>query len=1095
MNTPTPCASIRRGIAHLLALLTLSCALLLAAAPANADNGEIEFTTFVELIKQQTELPLYNIDTEGLPAQLAPLIKRLPDLRLLTIKDPIDNSIVFSVQNVNGILHYNQPIKNDVALIKQMVHKSDVITHDGEQVGLLDIYYLPPYFDRAKKIGLTDQELAWVADHRGKITLGFYDWAPFQSVNSSGEMVGMTRELIDLISKRTGLKFRFSYQPSWSAALNSLQHQQIDLIADMYRTDERLKHYRLSKPYFSNNAALFATPEAEFSTLADLNGHSVVEEEGYSSIELIKKAAPSANILIVKDTATALNWVATGKAEAYYGATFPAAMSINEQFITNVESKFIDKSNSDKTRTHFAMLRSAPPTLINILNKGIDAITKQELLTITQPYMVKTSSHHELLSKKEKNALLLYSGIGLFILLILLLVSIVVRYQVSKNRSEGVDFHKVRRILIAIAVLFDIALIIGSSIALHSAEQEARQDTINHLETVLQMAHDNLVSWRDHYIKILTNLSTNSPLGGVTAQLLALHQQHGVLQGSSALQDARTVIQQLLKERNLVNDGYFLIAPDGTTLATSEDNQTGKENPIQQASPKAIQYALQGHTAITPPISHTDAKGGASLFVITPIRDQHRVVALFALQLAASKEFSDILHRARIGESGETYAVDERGIMVSDSRFEADLVKLKLIQPGQHTTAILPMRMPPTNMITNPIPFTDADRNKWPLTYMAAHVTKHENGSNSEGYGDYRGVPVMGVWHWLDAFGFGVTTEIDDAEAMADYYTLRRVIYIIVGTSIFMVLVLIGMFSWVGANATRVLEQQVEDRTRELNELYTSVRESIEYASIIQRSLLPEHTILDHFFPDSMVYWIPRDTVGGDIYLIHEFNQGDDCLIATIDCTGHGVPGAFVTMLVKAIERSLVARIHDSSEEIEPGKILSIFNRSIRNLLKQDDPDTHCNAGFDGGVIHYNKRRNTLTFAGAETALFYLDGGKVKAIRGSRHSVGYKKSDPDFVFKEHRLDLHPGMRFYITSDGYLDQNGGEKGFPFGKKRFQSLILEYADRPLREQAPLFEQALLAYQGDEGRNDDVTLIAFEIGASEETQPSKEPIDFSV
>lgn len=275
------------------------------------------------------------------------------------------------------------------------------------------------------------------------------------------------------------------------------------------------------------------------------------------------------------------------------------------------------------------------------------------------------------------------------------------------------------------------------------------------------------------------------------------------------------------------------------------------------------------------------------------------------------------------------------------------------------------------------------------------------------------------------------------------------------------------------------LQAQLADAKDAVEAAHRSVRESIEYASIIQTALLPDTEILSRFFKDAFVYWMPRDTVGGDIYLIHEFNDGDDCLIATIDCTGHGVPGAFVTMLVKAIERSLVARIRDTNEVIEPGKVLSIFNRSIRNLLKQDDPDTNCNAGFDGGVIHYNKSTNTVKFAGAETALFYLDGDKVKTIRGSRHSVGYKKSDPDFTFKEHTLTVHEGMRFYISSDGFLDQNGGEKGFPFGKKRFQALMLEQAERPLHEQLPIFEKALLAYQGEEERNDDVTVIAFEIG----------------
>jgi PAS domain S-box-containing protein len=269
----------------------------------------------------------------------------------------------------------------------------------------------------------------------------------------------------------------------------------------------------------------------------------------------------------------------------------------------------------------------------------------------------------------------------------------------------------------------------------------------------------------------------------------------------------------------------------------------------------------------------------------------------------------------------------------------------------------------------------------------------------------------------------------------------------------------------------------MEMAKQQIEAIHKHTRESIEYAALIQGALIPDEQIFNNFFEDSFAIWQPKDIVGGDIYLMNQIND-DELIIMVIDCTGHGVPGAFVTMLVKAIERQLMANIH-KDETISPAKILSIFNRSIKNLLKQETIDSVSNAGFDGGIIYYNKKEKIIKYAGAETALFYVDENEeLQTIKGSRHSVGYKKSDATFEFKEHTIDVKEGMQFYCTTDGYLDQNGGEKGFPFGKKRFENLILEYKDEPMADQQEVFLNELDAYQGNEETNDDVTLVGFKI-----------------
>ena len=282
------------------------------------------------------------------------------------------------------------------------------------------------------------------------------------------------------------------------------------------------------------------------------------------------------------------------------------------------------------------------------------------------------------------------------------------------------------------------------------------------------------------------------------------------------------------------------------------------------------------------------------------------------------------------------------------------------------------------------------------------------------------------------------------------------------------------------------LEMKIKERTKELkNEklkieiIHKHIRDSIKYAALTQGALIPDNKVFRKYFQDYFAIWHPKDTVGGDIYLFEELRHDDECLIMVIDCTGHGVPGAFVTMLVKAIERQIVTEINNDKEAIvSPAKILGIFNQNMKQLLKQECEESISNVGFDGGIIYYNKKDKILKFAGAETPLFYVKDDKLKMIKGDRYSVGYKKCSFDYEYKEHIIEVKDGMQFYLTTDGYLDQNGGEKGFCFGKKRFQKLIQEYHMETLADQQEVFLNELSEYQDDYETNDDVTLISFKI-----------------
>jgi len=274
--------------------------------------------------------------------------------------------------------------------------------------------------------------------------------------------------------------------------------------------------------------------------------------------------------------------------------------------------------------------------------------------------------------------------------------------------------------------------------------------------------------------------------------------------------------------------------------------------------------------------------------------------------------------------------------------------------------------------------------------------------------------------------------------------------------------------------------QELNESKKQIETLHKHTEEAIRYASLIQRALLSEEAEMSKIFHDKFVFWLPKDIVGGDIWGFDILRNEDEALLMIVDCTGHGVPGAFVTMIVKSIEREIVAKLKKHPEyDISPSKIMSYFNKMMKKLLNQQDKNSVSNAGFDGGIIYYNKKQKIIKYTGAETPLFYVDNSKkLHMIKGDRYSVGYKNCDENYKYSEHILEVEKGMKFYLTTDGYLDQNGGEKGFPFGKKRFKKIIEQYNSLPMNEQRDKFIEAFLEYKQKEEQNDDITVIGIEI-----------------
>ncbi|MBF0457322.1 MAG: cache domain-containing protein [Nitrospirae bacterium] len=281
------------------------------------------------------------------------------------------------------------------------------------------------------------------------------------------------------------------------------------------------------------------------------------------------------------------------------------------------------------------------------------------------------------------------------------------------------------------------------------------------------------------------------------------------------------------------------------------------------------------------------------------------------------------------------------------------------------------------------------------------------------------------------------------------------------------------------AEHNRTLEQKVAERTSELQATLAEVRaannkilKSISYAKMIQNSLLPDSDMLKANLPNSLFLWMPKDIVGGDIYFTEILD--DHYLVAIVDCTGHGVPGAFMTMIASSTLKKII------NEDLcnDPGEILKRLNHAVKSLLLTNSEHELFDVGMDAAVCLIKPREKTLEFSGANLPLYCIGKDKLEVLKGDRQSIGYKDSPSNITFTTVRIAISDDMSFYLSTDGYIDQTGGDNGFSFGKRRFRLLLHEICGSPFSAQQEMLLKAFNEHIGDNERLDDVTVIGFSI-----------------
>ncbi|GAA4829308.1 SpoIIE family protein phosphatase [Algivirga pacifica] len=299
-----------------------------------------------------------------------------------------------------------------------------------------------------------------------------------------------------------------------------------------------------------------------------------------------------------------------------------------------------------------------------------------------------------------------------------------------------------------------------------------------------------------------------------------------------------------------------------------------------------------------------------------------------------------------------------------------------------------------------------------------------------------------------------------------------------------------------------LLEEKVRERTEEIliknEELRTAfedietknskITKSINYAQRIQQALLPLEKNLLQVFPHHFIYYQPRDIVSGDFYWVGR--QGEKVFFAAVDCTGHGVPGAFMSMIGASVLNEAIKK-----PGITPKQLLLLLDKAVISYLKQEEKNRSQNTSMDGMdvcLISWEPSTNQLVYAGAKRPLYMLQNKQLIEIKGDRRAIGghgnfiHRKSSS---FTEYTMSIEEPTALYLSSDGYADQFGGLENKKYTTKRLKQFLVRMADYTPRDQRILFEEEIQRWRGGIKQTDDILFAGIFLHYDKQDNPDEQ------
>jgi len=348
--------------------------------------------------------------------------------------------------------------------------------------------------------------------------------------------------------------------------------------------------------------------------------------------------------------------------------------------------------------------------------------------------------------------------------------------------------------------LFACVIVFIAFLSLKNIKSQTKLSSQYALSTVLVTTQEALHIWLEQRKRSIKNLAKKTTLIKLTEDLLASSHSPESLIVNPALIKMRVFIRDIL---NVYEDnGFFIISPDMISIGSMRDENLGITNFIYERKKKQLRASFNGETTFITTIASDvplyDETGVLkenfpTQFFLSPIINSNKkIIAVFAVRIDPVKTFSRIVQLGRIGLTGETYAFNEKAVLISESRFDEQLKATGMLEAGSRGMGTISITDPGGNLLEG---YIASKKNKdRPLTVMVKKAIAGHAGYNTDGYRDYRGVRVFGAWLWNDNLGFGLATEIDEDEALQPYYLSRIILLSVLGFLLVLMYVVLTMY-------------------------------------------------------------------------------------------------------------------------------------------------------------------------------------------------------------------------------------------------------------------------------------------------------------
>ncbi|MEZ9891935.1 PAS domain S-box protein [Vibrio lentus] len=687
-------------------------------------------------------------------------------------------------------------------------------------------------------LNLTLEEKEWIANN--KVRIGIEYWPPILFMSEDKTPAGLTGEILKEIIDKSGLQTEY-ISGDWGGLLDQFKNGEIDLLPDTYFMEDRKDYGYYTSPYFMVRELFYVKDSnAHLKSNASLSRSRVAVVAGYTTLHKVRAMYPDLEIVETSNLEESIKKVMSGEVDALLDARVSADHWIKANNITGL--RVIDEDVIFPPSLHMYSTKKEQ-LLHSILQKGLDSVKTTDLMSSNNTWL-------DPVKNTNKTSDLEYiMGLGLLALVLLLVIgtgmtSLFLRNSENELADKFNSFFFKKAVTGGLVTL-SILLIAAAFYAERYAEEKHVASTKYNLNTLLSTTQQRLHNWIEHELNSLTRFGKNKELLSLTESILNEPSNPNSLIRS----EYQTKIRKFFKSRESDSEsiGFFVISPERISLASRRDSNIGTENFINKIRPDLLEKVFLGESVFLPPMrsdvliqeNNLDQvkKLPSTMFFAAPVvNGKGKVIAVITRRVNLEGVFSSILNAGFVGKSGETYAIDKKGTLLSNIRFEDDLKSIGILKQNERASLNVKIRDPGTNLLANDMEVVQ-DSN-WPLTFMANQISSGRTGSNFTGYRDYRGVEVVGSWFWDNTLNMGIAAEIDLDEAYEVTTIFRYTIWAILFTALALLFGGTLFTLKIGTRATNALtrsqeelEALIAERTKELKASTQRTRSIIEGAT------------------------------------------------------------------------------------------------------------------------------------------------------------------------------------------------------------------------------------------------------------------------